>query len=145
MTPVIMMVGLGAHSLFEGISVGLGKDFETVGMMVLAIVLHKGAAAMSLGISFIKAFPDRENFIVLLMLIFAIFTPLGVCIGWAVSGDSPLTEMTFTCLAAGTFLYIACSEVIIEEFSMPENKVLKLVCFLLGICLIGSLKFIPDS
>ena len=51
-----------------------------------------------------------------------------------------MSEIVFGCLAAGTFLYIACSEVIIEEFSMPDQKYLKLFVFLIGIGIISSLK-----
>ena len=145
MTPIVLMLGLGVHALFEGISVGLGKSMNDVTLMVIAILLHKGAAGMSLGISMVKAFPDREGYITLLMFLFAIFTPLGIIIGLSIQDDSPLTECVFTCLAAGTFLYIACSEVIIEEFSMPENKVVKLFFFLIGIALIGCLKFLEPA
>jgi len=49
------------------------------------------------------------------------------------------------CLAAGTFIYIACSEVIIEEFSMPDHKMLKLLFFLIGIALIACLKFVDPG
>ena len=145
MTPYVLMIGLGAHSLFEGIAVGMGHTVNEVALLVLAIVMHKGAAGMSLGTSMAKAFPDRDNHVVLLLFFFSIFTPLGVLIGWAVGDDSPLTEMVFTCLAAGTFLYIACSEVIIEEFSSPKNKWIKLVFYLIGMGIIASIKFIEPA
>lgn len=58
MTPFVLMIGLGAHAVFEGIALGLGKSMENVLAMVLAIGLHKGAASMSLGISMQKTFPD---------------------------------------------------------------------------------------
>ena len=83
------MIGLGAHSLFEGIAVGMGHTVNEVALLVLAIVMHKGAAGMSLGTSMAKAFPDRDNHVVLLLFFFSIFTPLGVLIGWAVGDDSP--------------------------------------------------------
>ena len=142
MTPFVLMIGLGAHALFEGIALGMSDSIEKVTLFVIAIAMHKGAAGMSLGISMAKAFPNRENFVMGLMFLFAIFTPIGITIGWAVADDSPMTEIVFACLAAGTFVYIACSEVIIEEFSMPNHKALKLVFFLIGITLIASLKFI---
>jgi len=56
-----------------------------------------------------------------------------------------MMEIVFSCLAAGTFLYISCSEVIIEEFSNPENKYLKLFFYLLGFGIIFSLAFIEDA
>ena len=87
--------------------------------MALAIFLHKGAAGMSLGISMQKAFgPQGKATVITMMILFATFTPLGIFMGWIISeGEHPLLEILFNCLAGGTFLYIACSEIIIEEFS----------------------------
>lgn len=125
MTPYVLLIGLGLHSMFEGIAVGLGCSMQKVGMMTLAIIMHKGAAGMSLGTSMVKAFPDNDNHVAFLIFLFAIFTPIGVLIGWAAVKECPIIEITFNCLAAGTFVYISCSEVIIEEFSTPKNKRIK--------------------
>jgi hypothetical protein len=58
------------------------------------------------------------------------------------NSSNPMIEIIFNCLAGGTFLYIACSEVIIEEFSQPDNKFLKLMFFIVGIAVISSLLFL---
>ena len=77
-----------------------------------------------------------------MLTIFALMTPLGVAIGWIVQNASDLLEILFSCLAAGTFLYIACSEVIVEEFSIPQYRFLKIFAFLIGIMIITCLKFL---
>lgn len=115
---------------------------DSVLLLTIAIVLHKGAAGMALGTSMAKAFPDNDNHVLLLLFLFSIFTPIGVLVGWAVSTSSPLLEVIFNCFAAGTFIYIACSEVIVEEFSAPENKKLKFFVYIIGIAFIASLGFI---
>ena len=51
----------------------------------------------------------------------------------------------FSCLSGGTFLYIACSEVIVEEFSIAENRHLKLVFFIIGIVGLGALNFLEGE
>lgn len=119
MTPFILMIGLGVHATFEGLSLGIEKDFDKVMIYAVAIVLHKGAAGMSLGISMSQTFPGQDKFITWLLFIFACFTPVGVVIGWLLKDTSEMSEIIFSCLAAGTFLYISCSEVIVEEFSIP--------------------------
>jgi hypothetical protein len=58
MTPFILMIGLGTHALFEGISLGMSNDYEGTFILAAAIILHKGAAGMSLGISMVKTFPN---------------------------------------------------------------------------------------
>lgn len=87
--------------------------------MALAIFLHKGAAGMSLGISMQKTFGEQGKvFVSTMMILFAFFTPIGIFLGAIIAeGEHPMLEIVFNCLAAGTFLYIACSEIIVEEFS----------------------------
>lgn len=87
---------------------------------------------MSLGISMSKNFKDENKTVYILLLIFSLATPLGVSIGMCFSGSSELTNIIFFSLTAGTFTYIACSEVIVEEFSTPDNKWFKMLFFLIG-------------
>lgn len=145
MTPFILMIGLGVHATFEGLSLGIEKDFDKVMIFAIAIVLHKGAAGMSLGISMSQTFPGQDRFITTLLFIFALFTPLGVIIGWALRDSSELSEIVFSCLAAGSFLYISCSEVIVEEFSIPQFRFLKLFAYLIGIACISFLKILDPG
>lgn len=85
MTPFILMIALSVHSVFEGLAVGLAQDFQTCLNMVIAIVVHKEAAGLSLGISLVKTFPDNFRLCRQMVCIFAIATPLGVGIGMAVA------------------------------------------------------------
>jgi len=145
LTPYVLVIGLGIHSMFEGIAVGMGTTMSKVSMMALAIVMHKGAAGMTLGTAMVRAFPDQEKHIIFLIFMFAIFTPLGVMIGWALNQSSPMAELVFNCLAAGTFVYISCSEVIVEEFGNPQNKMIKFLFFLIGICFISCLGLVESA
>lgn len=143
MTPFVLMIGLGIHATFEGLSLGLSTNFSSTAIFALAICLHKGAAGMSLGISMQRTFPGQDNFVIGMMTMFACFTPLGVIIGWCIAGSgNELLEILFSCLAAGTFIYIACSEIIVEEFSGGGKKYLKLLVYLIGITIITSLLFL---
>lgn len=132
LTPIVLMIALSTHAIFEGIAVGVVEDTKNLWTFVIAISLHKWAEAMSLGISMSKNFKDDNKTIVILLLIFSMATPCGVGIGMLLSGSSPLIDIIFSSLAAGTFTYIACSEVIVEEFSTPEFKWVKMAMFVLG-------------
>jgi len=59
MTPFILMLALSVHSIFEGLALGLQTTESAVMNMVIAILIHKGAAGSSLGISLVKTFPDN--------------------------------------------------------------------------------------
>ena len=126
------MFALSIHSVFEGIAAGLANELSDLWTFIIAISLHKWAAAMSLGISMSKNFKDQKATVYILLTIFSLATPLGISIGMLVSDSSALTEIIFNSLAGGTFVYIACSEVIVEEFSVSELKWLKMLAFMVG-------------
>ena len=56
MTPFVLMIGLGVHALFEGFALGISDDVDKTIIFAVAIILHKGAAGMSLGISMARTF-----------------------------------------------------------------------------------------
>ena len=145
MTPFILMIALSVHSVFEGLALGLQVTISGVLNMVIAILIHKGAASSSLGISLVKTFPDNFKLCRGLILCFAVATPLGVGLGILLSNSGELIEVIFTSLSAGTFLYIACTEVIVEEFAIPGNRWLKLAAFLFGALIITCLWFVDND
>ena len=110
--------------------------------MVIAICIHKGAASSSLGISLVKTFPDNFRLCRQLVTVFALATPLGVTIGMLVVNAGDIYEIVFSSIAAGSFVYIACSEVVVEEFSIPGNRYWKLLAFLVGAAIITCLWFL---
>ena len=80
-----------------------------------------------------------------LLLTFSLATPFGVIIGLILSGISQMIEIIFMSLAAGSFTYIACSEVIVEEFEHCHHRWPKMGMFLLGVAFITLLTiFVPS-
>lgn len=144
-TPFVLMMALCVHSMFEGIALGLQKNIVGTMSMVIAIVVHKGAAGSALGISMVKGFPDNFRLIRQLIFVFAIATPIGVLIGMLASNAGDTVDVIMSSLAAGTFVYIGCTEMVVQEFSKPEYKWLKFFAYLCGAGLITSLCFIPGS
>ena len=144
MTPYVLMLALSVHSIFEGLALGLATTESAVMNMVIAILFHKFAASASLGISLVKTFPNDFRMIRWLLFLFAIATPVGVLLGMALANTSEVVEIVFNSIAAGTFLYIACSEMIVEEFSIPGYRYWKLLAFLIGAGFILSLFFVEN-
>ena len=112
---------------------------------MLAIFIHKGAASSALGISLVKAFPNDFTMVRWLIFTFSMATPIGIAIGILASGAGEIIDVIFSSLAAGTFVYIGCTEIIVSEFSVPGNRWLKLLFFLLGAAIIILLFFIPGA
>ena len=136
LTPYVLMIALSVHSVFEGVAVGLQDDVADIWSFLIAIGTHKWAAAMSLGISMGNNLDHSPTTVKILILIFALATPIGVIFGMIVMEAAPLINIIFSGLAGGTFLYISASEVVVEEFSIPDKKWIKLAGFILGAMLI---------
>ena len=133
------MIALSTHALFEGLALGLNPDLYQTETIAAAIAIHKGAAGSSLGIALVKTFPDNFSLCRWLVFTFACASPLGILLGIAIGEQGDIYEIIFSSIAAGSFVYIACSEVIVEEFTIPGNRGLKLLAFLIGITIITSL------
>ena len=118
------MLALSMHALFEGIALGLTKELNATINIMLALILHKPAAALSLGVSLSKNFVQKNELKkgVFLLFIFAMGTPIGIMIGMLLQHSSDIVEVVFNSFAGGTFLYIAASEVIVDEFSLPDRN-----------------------
>jgi len=142
-TSFLLILALSIHACFEGIALGLQESRRELFYMLLAISMHKWVEALSIGINLSKALIDK--LIVLQLLIaFSLMTPVGIILGIFLTGISPFIQATFLSISAGTFIYIAASEIVIEEFSISQYKVQKFFAYLFGAILIGLLTLLEE-
>lgn len=71
--------------------------------------------------------------VIIILAIFILTSPVGIAIGILIEGEDPSVESVFLSLCTGTFIYIAASEIIAEEFSVKSYKIQKYISYLLGI------------
>jgi zinc transporter ZupT len=77
--------------------------------------------------------------------LFIITTPLGICIGIAVSDVNKWAESFLLGLSAGTFIYTGTIHVIPEEFDGKKNLWLKTLAYVLGVGVICGVWFIEHK
>ena len=77
-----------------------------------------------------------------MIIIFTSFGPLGIIIGMIFSDAGNLVKGIMLSISVGTFIYVAASEVIVEEFSLSKKANIKFVWFLFGGLLTFILTFI---
>jgi zinc transporter 1/2/3 len=131
---MVLLAAMGIHSLFEGLAYGVLKEEGEVFNMFMAIAAHKWCDALVVGLSFVAAeLPIRMA--TFLSLFLSLFTPLGIFIGY-LGSENDLVTGIFLALSAGTFLYIACAEIIIEEFAIADHKFWKFLMYTIGIVFI---------
>jgi zinc transporter ZupT len=128
------LVGLTVHALTAGVALAaVQSQSDIAGVMLLAILAHKGFESFSLAAVFSMTGSSRAK--VLTMVIgFSLVTPLGLLAGSQISGLFGQGGISIlTSLAAGTFLYVCLCELLPEVFHHREDGPWKISLLLLGI------------
>ena len=47
--------------------------------------------------------------------------PVGIIIGMQIADSNKLIDVTFLGLSGGTFIYVACSEIVVNEFDKGKH------------------------
>ncbi|EDR25945.1 zinc transporter, putative [Entamoeba dispar SAW760] len=123
-TIVVLVVALSIHSFLEGLGLGSANKYL---MIFVAIAAHKWADS---GLTIIYLMKKIKQWWVLLiiLIIFSSFTPLGAIIGKFVIASlddesvSLLVQGIFCCVAAGSFFFVAIVEILSEAFEEHNNK-----------------------
>lgn len=128
----ILLLAMGIHGFFAGIAFGVSGSFGEAFNMFIAMIAHKWSEALTVGISFVSAEISFEKAIKFIVF-FTLITPCGVLVGCYLAGMNDTIVGIAKALSAGTFIYISCAEIIIEEFALAQNKFWKFVMYCVGI------------
>lgn len=133
----VLVFAISLHSLFEGLSVGLTVNMETLIQLLIGLLIHKSIIAFSIGVQLVDA--DLKSLAVLICLvIFASMAPIGIGLGVIVLDYSNDVVKKFSSgvlqgIATGSFLYVTFFEVLPHELNIQdEKKPLKILFVLIG-------------
>lgn len=141
----VLLLALSLHSVAESMTLGLQTTLTSMLTFFFAILIHKGAASLALGVSFFKAEVDIKSSIGFLIF-YSFVAPIGIALGWIFAALFP-TSVNAYCMAfsGGTFLYIGCSEVVVEEFVLSKAYWKKMFSFIFGILMIYGITVWTES
>ncbi len=122
---------MGIHGLFAGLALGVQSHYQKMIDMFIAMFIHKWSEALTVGIIFVKSGLSDKRCILMIFFL-SLFTPLGIFIGHMMSVNIMMSGIC-KALSSGTFIYISCAEIIIEEFQISKHKFLKFFMYCLGI------------
>ena len=130
--PYLLALVLAIHSFFAGVALGVEGHLATSLALVIAILAHKGFAALALSTSLIEGHIDRRLHY-RMIAIFAWATPLGMLGGMFLrarltGANADIFEGLFDALAGGTFLYVAAMEIISDVFTANDRRLLRFAC-----------------
>lgn len=142
---VVLLFALGVHSIFETMALGLSDTPLQSGLLATSIALHQPAESIALLVSFLKSGLSEAQTTKYLSF-FSGVGMLGVLLGLAVNTlAADIWDSVFVALAAGTFIYVGCTEIVAEEFEEPEGKWKKFGALLAGVVIVGAITAVTEG
>ncbi|XP_059197942.1 zinc transporter ZIP3-like [Centropristis striata] len=142
---VSLVLALSAHSVFEGLALGLQEDGAKLGGLFLGVAVHETLAAVALGVSVAKASLGMKDAAKLGVAV-SLMIPLGVVVGMAIESTQTLAgsvvSVVLQGLAAGTFLFVTFFEILSRELDDKQDRLLKVLFLILGYAALAVLVFI---
>ena len=130
---VAAYIGIGFHSILDGIAIGAGTMMNLSFIIILAVTLHKFPAALALSSLLVKGKEYTKKKILLSMFIFALATPVGALVAvFIFQGVDDYVVATALGISAGTFLFISIGDLLPTVYEEHEKGYKNLVSLCLG-------------
>ncbi|XP_029355386.1 zinc transporter ZIP3 [Echeneis naucrates] len=140
-----LVMALSAHSVFEGLALGLQDDGAKLGNLFLGVAVHETLAAVALGVSVAKASLSMKDAAKLGVTV-SLMIPLGMVVGMGIESAQTLgggvVSVVLQGLAAGTFLFVTFFEILSQELDNKQDRLLKVLFLILGYGVLAVLVFI---
>uniref|UniRef100_A0A0R3RR75 Zinc transporter ZIP3 n=1 Tax=Elaeophora elaphi TaxID=1147741 RepID=A0A0R3RR75_9BILA len=122
----VLSLGLITHSVFEGIALGSSQISTDFYSLLIAIMIHEALCSFALGVSLAQQnTTPRRAFMSSVILASSI--PMGmsssIVINSMESSIALLIRFVLEGLAAGTFIYVACIEMLSSELSAHGHNI----------------------
>jgi len=121
---LVAFFGMGLHSLIDGLIIGTGFEIDAqIGLLsALAVISHKLPSGVSM-FSILLHYGYRKQVAVLYTLGVALAIPVGAVVSYALLRHVPHDFLgVMMALAAGSFIYIAASDLIPESHRVRGIK-----------------------
>ena len=130
--------GICLHALLDGVALASSVMMPAVGTVVIwAIMAHKIPDTFSLS-SILLFFGFGRRHVLLLLLIFSLVTPLGGAVAFLLLRHASPTILGIAIgVAAGTFLFIATSDLLPHAHAHHERRYYNFLAVLLGLLASG--------
>ena len=116
---IINVLAIGLHAMVAGITIGISDTHERLTQIFIAVISHKLFASYAIGNKIFKS--NNKCAIIIPLLVFNMMTPGGVIIGYYVNNINPWLDMILNSISIGAFLYIGCTDTLIDEIEMHHD------------------------
>jgi len=108
------------HSCIDGLVIGVFQEANEILVLAIGVIIHKIPAACAVGTTFQSNNQKLSHIGVILIFVFFILAaPTGMIIGIIIgetSDKNSLGLLVIQALSGGTFVYLACCDLLIHEF-----------------------------
>lgn len=137
-----LVFALSAHSVFEGLALGLQEDGEKVVSLFVGMAIHETLVAVALGINMARSsMPLRDS--AKLAITVSTMIPLGISLGLSIESaqgvPSSVASVLLQGLAGGTFLFVTFFEILGKELEEKNDRLLKVLFLVLGYAVLASM------
>ena len=136
-SPRVLMISLSVHSLIAGIALGTEEMLTKALVLLIAILTYKLSAVFALEVNLHRTGLHKTPSFRKASSFFGFITPVGIFVGLVLTAilnarAEQLITVAFDSLTAGSFLYIAFSDILEEEFISQEDRLFKFVLVTIG-------------
>ncbi|XP_004595723.2 zinc transporter ZIP3 [Ochotona princeps] len=140
-----LVSALSAHSVFEGLALGLQEEGEKVVSLFVGVAVHETLVAVALGVNMSRsAVPLRQA--TKLAVAVSAMIPLGIGVGLAIESargvPGSVVSVLLQGLAGGTFLFVTFLEILAKELEDKNDRLLKVLCLVLGYAVLAAMVFL---
>ncbi len=143
----LLVFGLTLHAATDGVAIGAAAatgDFALTITVLLAVLIHKGPAAFSLGV-FSTHEREERNDSIRDIVIFSLATPVMIIIAGVALAELETQMIGLAMLfSAGTFLYVATVDTL-PDIHNPESGRKAMFNVLIGVGILVVLLIIANS
>lgn len=140
-----LVFALSAHSIFEGLALGLQEDGEKVVSLFVGVAVHETLVAVALGINMARCSMALRDAAKLAVTVSAMI-PLGIGVGLGIESaqgvPSSVASVLLQGLAGGTFLFVTFFEILAKELEEKGDRLLKVLFLVLGYTVLAGMVFL---
>jgi zinc transporter ZupT len=129
---------LGLHSLLEGLALGSIQTGAVQQALAVAILMHKATDTFALAVTMGRQGATTPAMIGVTLLL-SLATPIGA---WLASladlSGAHFLHGSLSAATAGTFLYLAYSDLLVPELREKEGRLWKIIAAVAGFVLIAA-------
>ncbi|XP_043909924.1 zinc transporter ZIP3 [Protopterus annectens] len=142
---ISLVFALSAHSIFEGLALGLQEEGSKVINLFIGVAVHELLVAIALGFTMAKASLSVKDAAKLAVTV-SLMIPLGIVVGIGIqsveNSASSIASVILQGLATGTFLFITFFEILAKELEDKHDRLLKVLFLILGYTVLAGLVFL---